>query len=120
MTYTFYKFFHLLGIFMVLFSLAAIFGHTFQGGSKKDFKGRKLMGAIHGIGLLISFVAGFGLIAKAGFTFTSVWIYVKLFGWLILGGFPALLYKMPASKIPFYVLMAVLLVVLYFVEYKPL
>lgn len=74
---------------------------------------------IHGIGLLISFVAGFGLIAKAGFSFNSGWIYVKLAVWFCLGGFPVFFYKKPSSFLPLYVLFVLLAALLYSVTYKP-
>jgi uncharacterized membrane protein len=105
---------------MILLSLGAVFSHTFQGGTKANFKARKFFGMIHGIGLLISFVAGFGLMARAGFSFTSGWIYIKLGIWLLMGMYPVIFYKQKTpTKWPLLALIGALLILLYAVEYKP-
>ncbi len=119
MSYTFYKLLHFSGIFLVLVSLGAIASHRLQGGTKANFKNRPLFMALHGVGLLLAFVAGFGLIAKGGFSFGSGWIYVKMACWLILGAYPVIFYKQKQdSKIPFLGLLATLFIAILFVEYK--
>lgn len=119
MSYTFYKLLHFCGIFMVLLSLGAIASHRLQGGTKENFKNRKFFMGFHGVGLLLSFIAGFGLIAKAGFLFSSGWIYVKLAVWLVLGMYPVIFYKQKQdSKLPYFGLLATLFIAILFVEYK--
>lgn len=120
MPYTFYKLLHFSGIFMLLLSLGAIASHRLQGGTKANFKNRKFFMGFHGLGLLLSFVAGFGLIAKGGFSFASGWIYAKLLVWLILGMYPVIFYKQKEnSKGPYFLLLAILFTTIYIVEYKP-
>ena len=49
------------------------------------------MGAITvGIGLMLTLVSGFGLIAKLGLGFPG-WIFAKLTIWIIIGGFIAVI-----------------------------
>lgn len=97
MPHSFYNFLHLVGIFLVLFSLGAIALHTFNGGTK-NYSARKWIAAIHGVGLLVIFVAGFGLIAKLGMVGQGTWptwIFIKLGVWTTLGAMPVLLYRKP-------------------------
>lgn len=119
MSYTFYKLLHFSGLFMVLLSLGAIAAHRLQGGTKENFKNRKFFMGFHGAGLLISFVAGFGLIAKAQFSFASGWIWAKLIIWLFLGMYPVIFYKKGDTKVPYFGLLALLFTAILLVEYKP-
>jgi hypothetical protein len=95
MSHSFYNFLHLVGIFLVLSSLGAIALHTFNGGTK-NYSARKWVAAIHGSGLLIIFVAGFGLMARLGMVGQGAWpkwIFIKIGVWLTLGLMPILLYR---------------------------
>jgi hypothetical protein len=49
---------------------------------------RKKVTALHGVMLLILFVAGFGLMARGGFSFGAPWVWIKLAVWLIFGLLP--------------------------------
>lgn len=95
MSYPFYKVLHLFGIFMVLMSLGGIALHMANGGARQ-FMNRKWIGMLHGVGLLIALIGGFGLLARLGLTkgFPS-WIWGKLAIWLFLGFVPALFYRRP-------------------------
>lgn len=101
MPHSFYNFLHLVGIFLVLFSLGAIVLHTFNGGTK-NYSARKWIAILHGTGLLIIFVAGFGLIARLGLVGQGVWpnwILIKLGVWITLGLMPILLYRKPKLSV---------------------
>ncbi len=119
MDYTFWKFIHLSSLFVMLLSLGAVASHQLQGGTKENFKNRKFFMAFHGAALLIAFVAGFGLIAKAGYNFSSVWIWGKIAIWLIAGMYPVIFYRKGATKMPYLILMVLLIGAVYLVEYKP-
>ncbi|MCB0377764.1 MAG: hypothetical protein KDD33_04665 [Bdellovibrionales bacterium] len=120
MSYEVYKLLHLFGIFLLIISLSGIASHILQGGTKGNFKNRKFFGALHGTGLTISLIAGFGLIARRGFEMTSGWILGKLLFWLILGAFPVIFYRQNStSKNSLYAMIAILVAMLYLVEYKP-
>jgi hypothetical protein len=119
MSYTFYKLLHLSGLFLMLLSLGAIASHRLQGGSKENFKNRKFFMSLHGLGLLVSFVAGFGLLAKGGFSFAQGWVYIKMAVWFIAGAYPVVFYKQnPTSKLPLFLLIGLLFLALLAVEYK--
>ncbi len=84
MSVEFYKILHLLAAFMVLISLGGLATHAANGGGRDSNKVRAPLSVLHGLGLVISLVAGFGLIAKVGTGF-PIWVIMKLVIWLILG-----------------------------------
>ena len=97
MSHAFYNFLHLVGIFLVLFSLGAIVLHMHSGGTK-NYAARKWIASVHGTGLFIIFLAGFGLMARLGMVGQGMWptwIFIKLGVWLVLGAMPVLIYKKP-------------------------
>jgi len=48
----------------------------------------------HGIGLLVSLVSGFGMLAKMGMSWPwPLWIWIKVALWLVLGFLPVLAKK---------------------------
>ena len=78
--------------------------HVISGGTR-DYAGRKWSAMFHGIGLLVTLVAGFGLLAKLGYMAALPgWAVAKLVIWLILGGLPALIYRKPKLAKLFWVL----------------
>ncbi|HVK60266.1 MAG TPA: hypothetical protein VM432_01900 [Bdellovibrionales bacterium] len=78
---------------MIVGSLSAMSVHV-MGGGNRNYPARKLVGAVHGAGLLFVLVAGFGLLARLGLVQgMPTWVIVKLVIWLILGGIPALIYR---------------------------
>lgn len=96
MSLEFYRALHLTGIFMVLLPLGGIGLHMINGGTR-DFAARKLLAMVHGIGLLISLVAGFGLLARLQLMGSlPAWAWVKLLIWLWMGAVPVLFYRRAA------------------------
>jgi len=87
MSYQFYKILHFIGIFMVFSGLGGQLFHAINGGSKQH-PNRKWLAIMHGVGLLIMFVAGFGLIAKLQVGFPG-WVWAKIVLWFVLGGIGA-------------------------------
>jgi hypothetical protein len=104
MSYEFYRVLHLIGIFTVILSLGGMCLHVASGGTR-EYAGRKLAAMTHGIGLLVTLVAGFGLLAKLGIMHALPgWAIVKGLVWLLLGGLPALIYRKPKLAKAFWVL----------------
>lgn len=98
MSYQAYLVLHFFGIFMILTALAGISFHMAAGGTR-EWPLRKFAAMLHGIGLLVALVAGFGLLAKLGIMKSlPVWAIGKLVIWLILGGLPVLLYRKAANS----------------------
>ncbi len=91
----FYRILHLVGIFILLFSLGGACLHMMNGGTR-NFPHRKWIAMSHGIALLLILVAGFGMLAKLGLMASMpAWVFAKLAIWLVLGGIPALVYRKP-------------------------
>jgi hypothetical protein len=91
--YPFYKVLHLLGIFMVVITLGGMILHVVNGGTR-DYAMRKRVALIHGVGLLIALVGGFGLLARLGLVNgMPAWAMAKLGIWFVLGALPALVYR---------------------------
>jgi hypothetical protein len=44
----------------------------------------------HGIGLVILFITGFGLMARLQLSYTAPWVLAKIVIWLLLGTLPVL------------------------------
>jgi hypothetical protein len=90
-SYELYKWLHILGILMVFIAFGgAIFKEPQTATSGKD-PARKTLSILHGVGLLLVLVAGFGMLARLGLvTETPHWVWAKLAIWLALGAWIAL------------------------------
>ena len=89
----FYSLLHITGILMVFIGYGSLIGLAL---SKTENHGVKKLGAItSGIGLILLLIAGFGLIAKLGYSYTSTWIIVKMIIWLLLGSLVAFINRKP-------------------------
>jgi hypothetical protein len=121
MSLEFYKILHIVSLSIVLASLGGASFATFSAGGKPTAL-KKSFGMIHGLGTLVMFIAGFGMMAKMGiFSAIPSWIIVKIALWLVLGGWIAVVYKL-AVKHPFWAsFIPVLLVALasFVAVYKP-
>lgn len=93
MTYQILKLLHYSGLFMVIVSIGAFFVMSHS----KDLSLKKLFLAVHGIGLIIMFMAGFGILKYMGYGFPP-WVHIKLTIWLILGFIPTLILRLPKWK----------------------
>jgi len=122
MSITFYKFIHLLGVLGAFFALGgALFG-SLQVSSKEKLSGRKIIGAFHGISLVLALVGGFGLMARMQLKFSqNGWLWGKLIIWLVVGALLAFIYKSPQSSKTKWIpaVLAVALIALWLVELKP-
>ena len=87
-SYQIYKILHILGILLVVASLAGLGLHAANGGERKENGFRIGPMVAHGVGLLIVLVAGFGLLARIGAGFTT-WVYLKIALWVVFGALVA-------------------------------
>ena len=84
MSLQFYHYLHLIGLILVCVG---------YGGLLSSERAKSAM-MWHGIGLLISFVSGFGMLAKMGMSWPwPLWIWIKVALWLVLGFLPVLAKK---------------------------
>jgi hypothetical protein len=84
MSLQFYHYLHLIGLILVFVG---------YGGLLSSERAKSAM-MWHGIGLLISLVSGFGMLAKLGMSWPwPLWIWIKVALWLVLGFLPVLAKK---------------------------
>ena len=94
MSYVFYKWLHLVALFVLMTVQGAFLLHALSG-SKAEIPGtkRKWM-MVHGITLFLVFLAGFGLLARLGVHWPwPLWVWVKIAIWLFYGAFATLLLR---------------------------
>lgn len=90
MSYIFYKWLHLSSLFIMVLTTGLLIGPALLG-IKIEPALRKRFSAIHGTTLFLVFLAGFGLLAKAGLAnpWVGAWLWTKLAVWLSFGALPA-------------------------------
>ncbi|RYG93693.1 MAG: hypothetical protein EON58_17805 [Alphaproteobacteria bacterium] len=84
MTYEFYKVMHLLGLILLFSGLSSALALKMSG---VPFAGpvKKMAFIMHGVGLVIMVIAGFGLAARMGLMGNMPgWIYAKITIWVVL------------------------------------
>jgi hypothetical protein len=95
LSYTVYKALHLLGIMLTVAALGGMAVHAANGGTRAESRTRALAAALHGVGLLLVLVAGFGMLARLGGSAASGWVLVKLGIWLTLAAAAMIPYRRP-------------------------
>lgn len=93
----FYKFLHHLGLILTFLSLGGLGALALVG--QAQTKARTVFVALHGTGLILILVAGFGWMAKLGYGLPS-WAIVKLLIWLAFGAMIVPLRRQPALARP--------------------
>ena len=86
---------HLTGAFMVVLSLGGLIVARYVGGSADAL--RKTAFITNGVGLVISLVAGFGLLAEVLDPPWPMWVYLKMLIWVAFGGLVFLINRSPRS-----------------------
>jgi len=108
-----YYFLHVLGAILLI-------AFTFQAfaAPAPEKKGRVM--AITGICAVVVVVAGFGLLAKRGYSISAGWVIVKLVCWLGIAGISGMAFRRP-EKAGFYTLITIVLAAaaVYAVYFKP-
>ena len=110
MPYEAYKVLHLLGILLLFVALGGVALHAWNGGTKHDNQGRKAAAAMHGLGLFLILLAGFGMLARLGIMQGGLpgWVWAKLVLWLLVGGLFLMPYRRPGSAKPVFLLLPLL------------
>jgi len=81
-------------------SLGGVMVHVANQGSRETNHWRKFIAIMHGVGVTLVLVAGFGLLARLGIHWPwPLWVIVKLSVWLVIGAFPTLVYRRVLSPI---------------------
>jgi len=97
--YEFYNVLHIGGIILVFMALGAALLHAGNGGTREHNPSRKLVAGLHGLGLLMIIVAGFGMLATRQLMVNGLpsFIHPKLLVWLLLGAAPAIIMRRPGT-----------------------
>ncbi len=122
-SHQFYNVVHIVGIALVVTALGGMALHSLNGGLRRDNRARALVSSLHGIGLLVVLVGGFGMLARLGFRHGAMfpgWLLVKLGVWVALGAAVAVPYRRPALARPMLLVVPVLVgLAAYMAIYKP-
>ena len=101
-----YKLIHLLGVFATLSSLFSMAILRLAGLEAKSWP-RPLLSVVHGVGLFLILLGGFGMLARLGISWPfPAWIAAKITLWLILGGLLSLMKRAVFSSPKTWVLIA--------------
>lgn len=88
-SYSVYRLVHLVGIFVLLVALgAALRAPRVNDSRPPDRRGRVVTAALHGLGLFVVLLGGFGLLARIGIVHGASWpgwVWAKLAIWALLG-----------------------------------
>ena len=97
MPLAFYKVLHILAVFFVISALGGLALHAASGQRKDANPLRKLVAILHGAGLVLALIGGFGALAKMGVGGALIpgWAWAKMVIWLLLGGAIAVPYRAP-------------------------
>ncbi len=95
MPYEFYKTLHIFGLLLTFSGLAGLISLSLNKSAITPTT-RKFLAIIHGVGLLILIVAGFGLAARLKLMGTfPLWIWLKVAIWILIGGISAVIKRKP-------------------------
>lgn len=122
MSHAFYNILHVLGLILIIQSVAAavyfrMYGAGSAAGSAANTvtsaavqnPARKMLSIMHGVGMLFILVSGFGMLARLGMTAgLPNWIYGKLVIWLVFGASIALVNRGKGSPMLWWILIVVL------------
>jgi len=115
LSYHAYKFLHLIGVSVLLLSLGG------QLVLSESSNWRKHLKIAHGIGLLLLFIAGFGLLARLGIGWPwPLWIVLKIAVWIVLGATPMLLRReLVSGRLFWWAVLALTALAAYMANFKP-
>ena len=94
--YQAYQLVHLVGIMCTFAGLGGLALHAAAGGSR-DASVRRPAIVLHGLGLFLVLLGGFGMLARIGDSVLAPWVMGKLVIWLALGGLAVLPYRGPGA-----------------------
>jgi hypothetical protein len=104
-SYSVYKIIHLVGVLMIYLSLGGVATNVINGGGKKH-SWRIPIAITHGLGLVLSLVGGFGLLARLGIVQGGLpgWVWAKVGIWLLFAVLVTLLVRKPGVAKPVWAL----------------
>lgn len=95
---TIYKWLHLLGAFGVLMAFGGLIFRSTVNVDSQTFP-KRILSIVHGVGLLLIVVSGFGMLARLGIQGEfPTWVWLKLAIWLAMGGLIAAVNRAPKQS----------------------
>jgi hypothetical protein len=97
LSYGTYRLIHLAGIGLFVVALAGVAFAAANGGTKDDTRRWKLAVILHGVGLILALIGGFGMAARAGMLAAGLpgWIHAKITLWLVAGALIVIPKRLP-------------------------
>ncbi len=122
MTLAAYKVLHVLGILFLFTALGGLL-YASSSAAAQTPAGRKIAGMLHGLGLVVILVSGFGALARLGLSNPGgwpLWVWLKALLWLAMGAVLVLIRRAPGLNRLLWFLLPVLgAVAAYLALYKP-
>lgn len=108
-SYAIYKIIHLVGVLMVFLALGGVATNAINGGIK-NHSWRIPIAITHGVGLLLSLIGGFGLLARLGIVHGGLpgWVMAKLGIWILFAALIGVVSRKPNWSKPIWPLIIVL------------
>jgi len=91
-----YKILHVFSVILTFTVLGGLALHAANGGNRDSNASRKLTGILHGLGMLMILVSGFGLLARLGMNEFPLWVWLKLAIWVLIGASAVVIKRSPA------------------------
>lgn len=123
LSHQFYNVTHVVGIILLMAALGGAALHAMTRGANGDPSARRLLAAMHGVGVLLILVGGFGMLARIGAMHGAGfpgWVWVKLVVWGVLAAAIAIPPRRPGLARPLLLALPILGgIAAYMAIYKP-
>jgi|APFre7841882590_1041340.scaffolds.fasta_scaffold11439_2 uncharacterized membrane protein len=97
-SYMLFKTIHLVGVFLIFIGLAGLATHAANGGQKRENAVYGPLTGLHGLGLLLAIVCGFGMwavVMRTPGSPSAAWLVTKLIVWVLLAVAAVVPYRWP-------------------------
>jgi uncharacterized membrane protein SirB2 len=123
-SHPFYNVIHIIGIVLLVSALGGIATRSMIGVTDDARSARRLMGILHGTGVFLVLLGGFGMLARLGFMHGGSfpgWLWVKIAIWGVLAVAPFIARRRPQLARPLLLALPILGgLAAYMAIYKPL
>lgn len=123
-SHQFYNLVHIVGLVLLMSGLGGMALRAAGGADSRSPALRRLALALHGFGVFLILLGGFGMLARMGIVHGGSWpswLWVKVVVWGILAAAALLPYRWPAASVPLLLLLPVLGgLAAYMAIYKPI
>lgn len=104
-----YKILHLLGLALAMLGLGGACIHALNGGDRESNQKRGLVAGLHGTGMLLLILGGFGMLGVQELGMPG-WVHPKLLIWLFVGAAYPVVNRKPGTAMGVLLLLPVLVI----------